>query len=585
MKTRMKRILPPGSKRRILAGRTKNLILHGTLGPNYKYKVWIKKHEPRTLSPVLPRKEIKVSIVVPAYNTPRRYIEPLIQSVLNQTYDNWQLCVADGSNNQSRSKFIKQLCETDERIVYLKTSGNLGISGNTNAALEIATGEYIAFLDHDDLLALCAINELVIAIKENPDAEIFYSDEDRLTESGRERLTPFLKPNWSPDLFLSANYITHFFIIKKSLMNKLSNLKSEYDGSQDYDLALRAMEYNPEIIHIPKVLYHMRMAKGSTARSIGEKNYVHDTGRQALIDYFQRNNIEADVLELSDRPTNHRIKYRLKGNPKVSIIIPFKDKVELLKACVNSIKKTSYKNYELILISNNSKETRTKNYLSKLTSEKNIKIYEYNKPFNYSALNNFGRRKANGSVLVFLNNDTEVINKEWLEELASVALRTDIAAVGPLLLYPDKTIQHAGVIVGLTGMAGHVFRKLKVGTLTPFWLPDLPRNYLAVTGACLAIETNKFDEVGGFREEFIMAGSDVVLCLDIIKKGYRNVYWPFAKLIHHESKSVISYRNAPPSDYENSLKHYDPYLNNQDPYFNPNLNIESEIPMMREKYE
>lgn len=578
-------MLPPGSRRRIAAGRIKNLILHGTLGPNYKYKIWIKRYEPLTLSPVLHKQDVKVSIVVPAYNTPYNYIKPLIDSVKSQSYTNWQLCIADGSTDDSRAGVIKQLTETDKRIEYVKASGNLGISGNTNLALKHASGEYIVFLDHDDVLPVWSLNEVATEIKRNPEADIIYSDEDRLTENGGTRMTPFFKPDWSPDLFLSVNYLTHLFAIRSGFMKKLGGLRSEYDGSQDYDLALRALDKKAVITHIPKILYHMRMAKGSTARSVDEKNYAHDAGKLALKDHLRRNKIKAEVLSMPNMPTNHRIKYEIIGQPLVSIIIPFKDKVELLQACIKSMAGTTYMNFELILVSNNSTEKNTRNYLARVAKQDNVKAYEYNKPFNYSAVNNFGRTKASGSVLVFLNNDTEVINKQWLEELVSVAQNKNVGAVGPLLLYPDKKIQHAGIILGLTGMAGHIFRDLKIGTLTPYWLPDWPRNYLAVTGACLAIEAKKFDQINGFREEFVVAGSDVVLCLDLVKKGYRNVYWPFARLVHHESKSVISYSKAPQSDYDNSLTHYRPYLDYNDPYFNPNLNLESEIPILRTKYE
>lgn len=528
---------------------------------------------------------IRISIIVPTFNTPKKYLADLIDSLMAQTYTNWQLCVGDGSTDEITSSFIKSYADTDDRIVYAKSPGNLGISGNSNVALKNATGDYIAFLDHDDKLPAWSLNEVATAIKANPHAQIFYTDEDRLTENGKSRMAPLLKPDWSPDLFLSANYMAHFFVIQAGLMKKLRELRTDYDGSQDYDLALRALDHNPKIVHIPKVAYHMRMAKGSTAKSIGEKDYVHDSGKRAIEAYLKRHKIKADVLGMTDMPTNHRIRYHLQKQPMVSVIIPFKDKVELLMACLDKLKATTYDDYEIILVSNNSQEGKTENYLESLKGKKHIKIFKYDKPFNYSAINNFGRKKAKGSVLIFLNNDTEVINEDWMKELVSVAGRKENGAVGPLLLYPDKTIQHAGVILGLTGMAGHVFRDTKLGTLTPFLLPDWPRNYLAVTGACLAIEARKFDEVGGFNEDFIMAGSDVVLCLDLTKKGYKNVYWPFARLVHHESKSVISYQYAPPSDYNNSLIHYRPYLNYNDPYFNPNLSLESEIPILRTAYD
>lgn len=578
-------LLPRGSRRRILAGRIKLLMLRGTLGPDFHYRVWVKKYESLTLSPIMGDQGIRISIIVPAYNTPRKYIEPLIESVMSQTYTNWQLCVADGSTDAAAKDIIRNLCAADQRIKYISLKKNLGISGNTNQAFSFVEGDYIAFLDHDDILPAWSLNEAAAAIKQNPKADIFYSDEDRLTENGRTRMSPFFKPDWSPDLFMSANYMAHFFVIKKDLFRELKSLRSEYDGSQDYDFCLRALDHNPQIVHIPKILYHMRMAHGSTAKEIGEKNYADEAGRAAINDYFKRNKIQAEALEVPERPTNHRIKYKIAGSPIVSIIIPFRDKVELLQDCLGSImEKSTYDNYELILISNNSKERETFDYLSSLQN-KRIRIIEYNKPFNYSKLNNLGRRQARGKFLIFLNNDTKVISPQWIEELISVAAQPEVGAVGPLLMYSDSTIQHAGVILGMTGMAGHIFRNLKLGMLTPFWLPDWPRNYLAVTGACLAVETEKFDKIKGFDEKFIMAGSDVVLGLDLYEKGYRNVYWPYAMLFHYESKSVISYKNAPESDYNNSLKRYRPYLNYGDIYFNPNLNLESEIPSLRNSYD
>lgn len=582
----VKKILPPGSKQRILAGRAKQVILHGPRSNVFIYKNWIRRIEPTTLSPVLTKQSLTISVVVPCYNTPERYIKQLIQSLLDQTYENWQLCIADGSTDEEKSAVIERYAAQDKRINYFKINENLNISGNTNAGIECATGPYVAFLDHDDVLPLWSLNELARSIESNPDGDIFYSDEDRLTESGRVRMSPFFKPDWSPELFFSANYVTHLFVIKASLLKKLKGLRSKYDGSQDYDLMLRALEYDPVIVHVPKVLYHMRMAQSSTAASIRVKSYVHDTGSQAINDYFTRNHIKAKAVTIRGRPTNHRIKFEIDDQPLVSIIIPFKDKVHFLKACVDSIQeKTTYKNYEIILISNNSKEKKTFDYLNTLKNDKRISVTTYDQPFNFSAINNFGRKKANGKVLIFLNNDTKIITDEWVEELASVALRKEIGEVGSLLFYPNKLIQHAGVIVGMLGTAGHVFRGLKMGTLTTFWLPDLPRNYLAVTAACVAIEARKFDEVGGFDENFITAGSDVRLGLALYESGYRNVYWPFAKLIHYENVSVGTYnkRSDNQHDYDESMKYYRRYITEGDPYYNPNLDIMSEIPLLRRK--
>ncbi|HEX4774493.1 MAG TPA: glycosyltransferase [Candidatus Saccharimonadales bacterium] len=580
----LRTILPPGSRQRILAGRLKSIILHGSSSNVFIYKNWIKRIEPKTLSPILEHQSILVSVVVPCYNTPERYIKALIKSLISQTYQNWQLCIADGSTDQALAETIKHFADQDERIVYTRAEGNLGISGNTNLAIKKASGGYVAFLDHDDILPTWSLNEMVTVIKQNPQAGVLYSDEDRLTENGQVRLSPFFKPDWSPDLFLSANYVTHFFMIESGLLKKLGGLRSQYDGSQDYDLMLRALDEKPEIVHVPKILYHMRMAKNSTASTISAKDYVHSSGNQAIVDYLKRNNIKAKVLQMPDRPTNHRIKYELDLKAKVSIIIPFKDKADLLKTCVGSIlTKTTHKNYEIILVSNNSTEKKTFTYLNSLKEHKNIKVYKYDNPFNFSAVNNFGRSKASGQVLLFLNNDTKVLNREWLEELAAVALRPEVGEVGALLFYPNNTIQHAGVIVGLLGVAGHVFRELKLGTLTPFWLPDWPRNYLAVTAACVAIEAAKFDKIGGFDEHFITAGQDVRLGIALYEAGYRNVYWPFARLIHYENVSVGAYneRDDNVHDYTESMKYYRRYIEQGDPYFNPNLDTMSEIPMLR----
>jgi O-antigen biosynthesis protein len=571
-------LLPSGSKQRMMAGRVKQVVL----GTNRNsYRAWIRKIEPRTFdhSPE-PKPDILISVIVPTFNTPGKYLKPLVRSLIGQTYTNWQLHLVDGSTDPQKMQAIENMAGTDKRIIYQKLGENLGISGNTNAGLKNAKGEFVAFLDHDDTLPAWALMEVRRAIEKNRAVDLIYSDEDKITEKGRRTL-PFFKPDWSPALFLTVNYMAHFVVVRKTLVDKVGGLRPDYDGAQDYDFLLRLMDLKPTIVHIPKILYHWRMARGSTARAIGEKGYANDKGLQAVNDYLERNKIDAKAMP-GNHPTNYRVKYATGKQPLVSIIIPFKDKPDLLRTCVESIQgKTDYKNYEIILVSNNSTQAKTFAYLKSLKKHKNIKQYIYDHPFNYSAVNNFGRKKAQGEVLVFLNNDTKVLNKEWLEELVGVAIQKDSGAVGAMLLYPDRTLQHAGVVVGLTGMAGHAFRNLKSNTPTPFGLPDWPRNYLAVTGACLAVDARKFDKVGGFNEEFIICGSDVTLCLDLYEAGYSNIYWPYAKLTHYESKSVGSYRNIPPSDYDKSLVHYGPYLDYHDPYFNPNLDLLLEIPHAR----
>jgi len=575
-----RQVLPAGSKRRIAAGRVKQIIL----GTNRKvYRKWMRNIEPQTFVDASTLKQdILFSVVVPTYNTPERYLRPLIESFQAQTYPKWEVCLIDGSTDPAAAERIRAAAATDSRFTYVPLGKNLGISGNTNEGLRHVSGDFIGFVDHDDTLAPGALAEMRHAVALTPDVGLIYSDEDKLNDRGTSRTIPFFKPDWSPELLLNVNYITHFVMVRRELLKKVKGLRPEYDGAQDYDFLLRIMDHQPRVVHIPRILYHWRLAQGSTAKTVGEKSYANTAGQRALADYLARNKIDADVIELKERPTNYRIRYKTPGNPKVSIIIPFKDKVELLKVLLPSIeRKTTYRNYEIILVSNNSTEKRTHDYLATLAGNKRIKVLYYDHPFNYSAVNNFGRSKATGSVLVFLNNDTKVLNKEWLEELTSVALRPEVGAVGAMLFYPDNTIQHAGVVVGLTGMAGHVFRNLKPGTWTPFGLPDWPRDYLSVTGACLAVEAAKFDAVKGFNEDFIICGSDVTLCLDLHKQGHRNVYWPYAKLMHYESKSVVSYKNAPIGDYELSLVKYQPFLSEGDPYYNVNLDLIHETPLLK----
>ncbi len=577
-----KKVLPKGTRRRKMAawtvGRVKRLLIKP---PGISYEKWITDIEPLTISKNTNHKYIpKISIVIPAYNTPDKYLIPMIDSILNQTYENWELCIADGSTSKVRSTSIKKQAARDDRIKLVEVSENLGISGNTNMAIKIATGDFIAFMDHDDLLAEFALNEVVSAINKDQSIELFYSDEDYITENGKKRLLPYFKPDWSPELFLSANYMAHFVVVKSQIIKAIGGLRPEFDGAQDYDLLLRITEKKPVIYHIPKILYHWRQADDSTAKNMNTKSYADDSGKKAIKEYIKRNNIAADVLSgPDDLPTNYRIKYKIIGSPKVSIIIPFKDKAELLKVCVASIiKKSSYQNFEIILVDNNSQEPGTTSYLNKIGKHKNIHVIEYNKPFNYSAVNNFGRKQASGELLLFMNNDMKVINDDWLEELIGVAIQPEIGAVGGFLFYPDRKIQHAGVIVGMTGTAAHVFRQLKPHTLTFYRYPDWVRNYLAVTGACLMVRASTFDKVGGFDERFIICGSDVALGLSLHESGYRNVFTPYAKLFHYESQSVGSYNNIPPSDYDLSMVRYKKYLEGGDPYYNPNLEIMSETP-------
>src|SRR5438445_5038220 len=375
------KVLPPGSLRLRAAKRVyasaKKLRFPASISP-MNYKGWIEHNEPTLW---IKHKKLAsdplISIVVPCYNTPKKYIEPLIASVMTQKYENWQLCLADGSTNVESKRLIKNLAKQDDRIAYIALRQNHGIVGNTNEGLKHAKGEFIAFLDHDDTLSEHALSEVAAVLRKKPKTDVVYSDEDKLSDDGKQRLLPFFKPDWSPELLLGVNYITHLVVVRKSLVDSLGGLRNGYDGAQDYDFLLRLTEVTSNIRHIPKILYHWRLAEGSTSKNVGEKTYADTAGQRALADAVKRRGIKAEVVEIPERPTNYRLKFKLPAaQPKVSIIIPFKDKPDLLKQCVGSIlAKTTYKNYKLILVSNNSTEESTHDYLAGLKQEKRCKIF------------------------------------------------------------------------------------------------------------------------------------------------------------------------------------------------------------------
>jgi GT2 family glycosyltransferase len=574
-------VFPSGSRRRQLI---KNALLNNKLDA---YGKWIKKVEPQIDCNLDDLKKCQwkplISIIVPCYNTPKKYFVPMIKSVCQQIYANWELVVVDGSEDDDVALEHRKICDQYARIIYTKIDKNQGIVGNTNIGIKKAKGAYIAFLDHDDTLSKRALAEVVIELNKDKKIDLVYSDEDKLTDDGKLRLLPFFKPDWSPELLRSVNYITHFVVARKDLVEKIGYLRKGFDGAQDYDFLLRLTEITNKVKHIPKILYHWRMAEGSTAGVVTSKSYADSAGRRALGDYVKRNHIDARVIQIKDRPTNYRLKYKVNNEPLASIIIPYKDRPELLKNLIESIaQKTSYKKYEIILVSNNSISEETISLQDNYAKKTNFTLVICNDPFNYSHLNNIGRSYAKGQLLVFLNNDMEVINNGWLEELVGVATQNDVGIVGGLLLYPNNQIQHAGIVMGMGGMAGHPFRNRLENEWTPFGLPDWPRDYIAVTGACMAIRTTLFDKAGGFDEGFVMCGSDVSLCIKVCEMGYRNIFWPYAKLMHHESLSVESYSKAPARDYNKSLTYYKPYLKSGDCFFNPNLDINNEYISIKE---
>lgn len=524
--------------------------------------------------------DIRFSILVPLYNTDRQYLTEMIRSVIEQTYPEWELCLADGSdeNHAYVGEIARSFAEQDPRVKYSRLEKNEGISGNTNACEKAATGNYLAFLDHDDLLSPFALYLNAKAILESH-ADVLYSDEDHLSKKGKH-VHPFFKPDWSPDLLHSQMYICHFTVIRKALFDQIGGFRSAFDGSQDYDLMLRLTEKTDRIVHIPAILYTWRECEGSTAANADAKPYAHEAGRKALDEHLKRVYGEDAHADDGDYTFVYDARFgTLRDQPLVSVIIPMKDHAETSDACVESIlQKTTYPNYEILILDNRSEKPETFAWFEKIEKrDPRIRVLKADMEFNWSKINNFGMNHSNGEVYVLLNNDTVVISPDWLERLAENALRKDVGVVGALLVYEDETIQHAGVVVGLGGLADHVFKGMKtVHFGAPFVSPMVTRNTLAVTGACLAISRARVEEIGGLDESFIICGSDVELCLRAYEYGYFNVYSPKIKLYHLESKSRDSY--IPPIDFRRSMQSYQPYFENGDPYFNDNLSLNSLVP-------
>jgi len=560
------------------------------------YKIWILKNEPKKEKLEEYKKESfsfkyrpKISIIIPVWNTDKKWLRKCMESVLNQVYDNWELCIADGGSTKPYVKgILKRYAKKDSRIKVKFLKENKGIAGNSNEALSLATGEFIGFLDHDDELAPFALYEVVKLLNEKPHLDFIYSDEDKIDEKGK-RKDPFFKPDWSPDMFLSQNYLCHLSIIRKELVGKVGGFREGYDGSQDYDLFLRVTELIDEkkIAHIPKILYHWRSVLGSAAKMVSAKPYAFMAAKKALKDALSRREIEAEILD-GLLLSSYRVRYKIVEDPKVSIIIPTKDKVSTLKTCIDSIlKKTNYKNYEIFIIDNQSKEEKTLKYYHRIKNNSKIKIVKYNKPFNFSEINNFAVSKVDTEYILFLNNDTEVISEEWLEAMLEHAQRKQVGAVGAKLLYPDNTIQHAGVILGITGtpgqkgVAGHSHKYVSDTEYGYFLRPHLTQDLSAVTAACMMMRKQVFKEVGGFNVNLAVAFNDVDLCLKIREKGYLIVYTPYAKLYHHESLSR-GYEDTPEKqarflkEIEYVRKKWGHVIDKGDPYYNPNLTLEKE---------
>lgn len=521
--------------------------------------------------------DIKFSIVMPVYNVEIKWLEKAIESVKRQNYVNWEICMADDcSTKEGVREYLKSVESDKIKVAYLEK--NQGISGASNAAAALATGDYIVLMDNDDAITYDALYEFLRKIKET-DADIVYSDQNIIDESdnGRE---PLHKPDWSPDLFLSQMYIGHLLGFKKSLFDLVGGFRTEFNGSQDYDLVLRMIEHTDKIEHVSKVLYGWRDLPSSTATNPGSKPYAQTAGLNAIQSHLDRiyGEGKATALETEDLFV-YDVRYHYDVMPKVSVIIPTKDHVDLLKQDIDSIEElTTYKDYEIIVLDNNSEKEESFKYFEEVQKQySNVTVHKAAFEFNWSKLNNYGMTLAKGDVYVFMNNDMKLITPDWLERLAEKAMRDDVGIVGGLLLYEDDTIQHAGVVVGIQGWADHIYKGMKpVHYGSPYVSPMVTRNVTACTGALMAISKKVIERIGGFDEDFIICGSDIEICIRAYLRGYVNIYDPHIKLYHYESKSRDSY--IPEVDFEMSAFAYRTYREEGDPYYNCNLDYNLTTP-------
>ena len=521
-----------------------------------------------------------ISIIMPVYNPPLKYLKEAIESIAAQPYKNWELCIADDCSSEKKlHQLLHAYSVKDRRIKVHYRTENGHISKTSNDALSMAQGEYILLMDHDDLITRNALQEIIIGIHKHPEADIIYSDEDKIDENKHHSAAHF-KPDWAPDHLLSRNYIGHVCVIRKSIMDEIGGFREGFEGSQDYDLLLRATEITQRILHIPKVLYHWRIHALSAAQGEEVKPYAYMAAKKALEQALLRRGMPVEVKYLTGL-RGYRIVYPVQEEPMVSIIIPSKDQTELLKNTVDSIlNKTKYSRYEIIVLNNNSTSKGFQQFVTEYSTKysNQFRCVEAHFPFNFSKLMNMGRKLAQGKMLLLLNNDVEVIHDDWLEIMVSYTQQKRIGAVGVKLLYPDDTIQHAGVIVGLGGIAGHTFVGMHQDEPGYFNYIQSANNYSAVTAACLMVRADVYDAVGGMDEIFEVEYNDVDFCLRIQEAGYNNVYLPHVSLYHFES-ATRGHPHQSKSGYERHLKEMALFkerwqkIIDHDPYYNPNLNL------------
>ena len=509
----------------------------------------------------------------------------MIESVQAQTYENWELCLSDGSGADSPlSEFLTTMEKSDARIRVIRNAKALQIAENTNGAIRAATGDFIAFADHDDELTPDALFQCVKALNQEKEIKVLYSDEDKMSMDGHKFFQPHFKPDFNIDLLCTVNYICHLFVVKKELIDQVGMLRKEFDGAQDYDFVLRCVEAagREYIRHIPRILYHWRCHEDSTAENPESKMYAFDAGQRAIQAHYDRIGIPVEIQK-GEYLGLYRTKFLWEEKPLISIIIPNKDHIDDLKRCINSIEaKATYRNFEYVIVENNSEEETTFDYYRELeASNPKAHVVYWDGIFNYSAINNFGASHAKGEYLLLLNNDTEIISPDCLEQLLGYCMRPDVGAVGARLYYEDDTVQHAGVVIGFGGIAGHCFVQQKRDATGYCHRIICAQDYSAVTAACMMVKREAFEKVGGLSEEFQVAFNDIDFCLRLGEAGYLVVYNPYAELYHYESKSrgledtpeKVARFNREIASFE---KHWGKVLDKGDPYYNPNLTLDSQ---------
>jgi O-antigen biosynthesis protein len=538
-------------------------------GDPVAYRIWLSQnhdHTPIDLDSLSGGPLI--SVVIPVYRPELWYFKACVSSIIDQAYTNWELCMCDdGSQDADLTRTMRQLVDSDSRIKFVALERNGGISRATNTALSIASGEFVALVDHDDALEPDALALVAAAIMRDPQADVVYSDDDKIDGEGA-RYDPYFKPDWAPDLLLSSPYLGHLTVIRRSLLDAVGGFRPEFDGSQDFDVMLRTTERARRVVHIPKVLYHWRAVEGSAAADENAKPWAHRASRRVVEDTVVRRGIDGTV-QPTVFPGVYHIRRNVKGDPSVAIVIPFRDQARLTAQCLASIEKSpGYDNYDVVLIDNGSTEPETQ-ALRRRIEARGVRVLDYPEAFNWATLNNMAAANTDADLLLLMNNDVEAKSEGWLHALVELAQLPEVGVVGARLIFPDGVLQHAGVLLGARGIAEHIFSGMPPGSAGYFLWDRVVRPYSAVTGACLMTRHSVFDELGGFDEALAVAFNDVDYCMRASDAGYRVLYTPHAELVHHESTSRGT------SGFGRDVKHFvskwDRSRIRSDPFYNPNL--------------